>query len=302
MGASAIGYEVLKNIAQTDMSRAGFYAASTDIIPYMSSGRYDERKGVFPVPPAIEISTDLVRGLATADSDVLAYTLPRLLPAGVALSRALGVLPEVPGLGFVGQRTYADWKSPTQDGSIPLFKGDGSLLGYEQPSTLILRGIGADLGKFQEQSQIDNWLTRNSEEMQGYRQQYVSQLLAGDMRGAEGTKGTYARRFKMPLVVSKSQIQSAIEQRNVPRTERILNRMPANLRAGYGVAASQGREGAFNVPAQSLQTGATLKERQAQRQTAYTVSPEIRAQIEKTLAESLPGGNQTFAPFSGYSP
>jgi hypothetical protein len=111
----------------------------------------------------------------------------------------------------------------------------------------------------------------------------VQQQLDGDVEGARRTEAEFKRRFGLERIpVDREYVQSQIRQRNVPRTERILDRLPPQLRASYGLQVQQAKPEGFNVPEGMLG-----------RVTS-------RMQQREMVDEPLPGSNPAFAPFAPY--
>lgn len=251
MATSAVIYEMGKNILGVDLTRSTPFAAVTDLLPGVSGGRYDQRESPIPVPPVIDIPFQVTKALATEDRDLLARNAVRLLPAGLAVSRALGVLPPLPPPAGALQRTYADWGARLPNGGIPVFANDGRLISAEDPASLILRGIGADLGQYRNEQDLNNYLLQNRNEMQSYKQEYIRRILNSDPVGANGVAEEFGKRFKMPLRVSKAQMRSATQQRSVPRATRMVDRLPADARPYYAqLVAAQGAPPPTSSPEQ----------------------------------------------------
>lgn len=294
MGMSAILYEAGKSLAGVDLSRGLFAASATDLFggdKYLESGN-----GWVKLPPIISVPHDFISGVAQGDAATLSNAVARMVPGGLAFNRMIGVMPET-GLPVVGamQKTSADWGNPLPDGRVPVYKG-GRLVDYKNPTELVMRGLGVDMGRFNEPGSLDGYLVKQREEILAARQEYLRAMAANDPRTAEGTARAFEEKFGVPLTVSREQVRAFVQSRQVPRTERILDRLPSEVRAGYAgvVGASRG----LNVPTASLGAGGTSRSRAAQRTT--TPGEDVEAAVRRAMEEQLRGSQQesmAFTPF-----
>lgn len=241
MAMSALTWEIGKEIFNVDLARAGMFAATTDILPFMSQGRVDTRDNVFPLPPVIDIPVSALRKLYEDGSGAaIAESLPRLVPGGVALQRAFSVAPELPTplKVLLGQKQFAAWDQQMQDGSVPVYREDGTLLKFEDPKRMVYRALGVDLGAWNQPNQLDNWLVKNRDQIVGYQHEYMRKMLGNDPGGAEGVAREFERRYRLPLTVTKDQWRSFIDARTTPRTGRVLERVNPQVRAQFQQAAA----------------------------------------------------------------
>lgn len=298
MGNSALVYEVGKASLGADLSRGLGANASVGVF-----GLDKAAQGESPMflPPAADIPMNMLVGFMSDDVTKIQQAIPRLIPGGIALSRLGGILPEIPYLPSASglQRTYADWKTRTPEGLVPMFKGDGTLIGYEEPRSLVLRGLGADLGSFTKAGQFDRFIQKNAEEIAGVRRQAINAMLNGDTAGFDAAKAQFQKRFGMPLVFSRSQMQEAIKLRDVPRPERMLDRLPVELRPQYLQMAAATDPSRFGITPEQLVGGRSSA---ARGRRPSTVDPEVLAQLraEMSQRDRLPEAAKE-AVFSGYS-
>lgn len=302
MAMSAIAYETGKNLLGADLERAGFFAATTELIPFVSEGRFDDREGVFPIPPILDIPLNIVKGMATDDKNLLAYSLARTIPSGVGLSRALGIVPNLPKavdpLGL--QRTYAAWNQRLDDGTVPLYKSDGTLQGFESPADLVMRGLGADLGRFKEQGSLERFLLANAEEERSVRREVIAAFLGNHHAKAKHLMRQFERRTGLPLTISSQQMTSAIKLREVGKTERILERMPSATREHFQEVVLQTRGGNLGLSEEQFRAAQTSSKRSG-RSDAVRVDQEALKQMQeamKAAATELPGANANEVQFS----
>jgi len=304
LGTSAIAYEVGKNLLGVDPLRGGIVAASN---PFGERALGEEDP--INLPPIAQIPWDMFRSYASGDAALMSMTIPRLVPGGLALSKAMGVLPEMPrsvlaGLPGSMQKRYADWGHATPDGMVPVFQGDGSLIEYRSPTALVLEGLGIDLQNHKRGSDIDGYLAKNREEIIEYRQRAMAKLLANDVAGAQAVQAEFQKRFGVPLTVSQTQIKAAIRQREVPRSERMLDGMPPEVRRQYQeIVATRARN-------QGLTKTAIIEAETSRRRSEIVKRPEtvtLDAATLRTLKEMAIKAEQekkiramAFAPFKSF--
>jgi hypothetical protein len=300
MGNSALVYEVGKASLNADLSRGLGANASVGVFGLDKAAQGDSPMFL---PPAADIPMNLLVGFMSDDVLKIQQAIPRLIPGGIALSRLGGILPELPYLPSASglQRTYADWKTKTPDGLVPMFKGDGTLIGYEEPRSLILRGLGMDLGSFTKAGQFDRFIQKNAQEISGARSQAIQSLLNGDNAGFESAKASFQKRFGMPLVFTKAQMQSAIKLRDVPRPERMIDRLPVDLRPQYLEMAAATDPSRFGISREQLMGGRSASARGAR---PSTVDPEtlanLRAQLQHTDRMPETAREMAFTGFTGF--
>lgn len=292
LGMSAIIYEAGKSLAGVDLSRGLFASSATDLIggdKYLESGN-----GWLKLPPVLTVPHDFISGLAQGDTATLASAISRVVPGGIALSRLMGVMPET-GLPLLAamQKTSADWNNPLEDGRVPVYKG-GRLVDYKAPSELVMRGLGVDMGRFNEPGSLDGYLVKQREEILGARHEYLRAMVANDPRGAEATAKAFESKFGVPLTVTKAQVRAFVQSRQVPRTERILDRLPSDVRQLYGDVV-QGSRG-LNVPVSTLAQGGTARSRSDQREVSGQVDIERAVQAAMQAQANPPMEFGSFGP------
>lgn len=297
LGLSAIMYEVGKGMLGADLTRGLWTSSAVDVIggdKLMEGGQE-----WVPLPPIASIPTEFISGFAKGDVRELSDAVARTIPGGVALNRTLGILPDIghTPFGVFGplQKTYAGWQQPTPDGKIPVFKADGSLIDFRNPSELVLRGLGVDLGRFSDSGQLDNFLLKNRDEIIRYRQAYLSKLVANDYRGAQGVQQEFQKRFKMPLTVTKQQVSAFVQNREAPRTERILNRIPAEGRGQYQQMVAQGPYH-LGIPQQQFLQNPTVGSRDRGYQNSPVTKDQLQAMVDRAMNQNQTQGG-AFEPF-----
>jgi len=301
MAISALGFEMGKNLLHADLSR-GLFAQSAFQWPQQFIDDKGDG-GIIPAPPILDVAKTFGKFLETGDLEFLKQTLPRFIPGGIALSKAVGVAPELPTWAGVltGQKTYADWAHPTPEGNVGVYKSDGSLIDFQPVSSLLAKGVGADLGAGGETGKIDKMLASNSDEIKDYRTRYMGKLLNGDSMGAESIARDMENRFGFPLTVTKSQLMAAQKLRMTPKSERIAQRIPEAGRKQYlDMLATQPSR--FNVSADILRNNMSSKARDPSRMGGKPLDPAIVEQLQRTIKSlhPLPTQPKSDSPFGTF--
>lgn len=264
LGLSALVYEVTKGLAGVDISRGLYGEAAPGLLygPRFS----DPNEQIIPLPPVAAIPRDIIMGIASEDRRLLSSAIFRLAPAGVALHRLVGLTPEMPevpalaGLPGGMQATFVGWDQPLPSGEVPVYKADGKLIEYRTPAEIVARGLGLDLGAWQEQGQLDQYLVKQREEIVKVRSEYIRALVGNNMGAAERVRAEFERRFKVPLSVTQEDIKRAVDSQTAGRTERVLDRINPAVRARYAQMADATGYGR-NVQG-GLSSGATAASRE----------------------------------------
>jgi hypothetical protein len=278
MGISAIFYEVGKNTFGVNLSPGLFSSSLTQAVG--GERFFQDGNEYIPVPPVIDIPMNLIRGMIDpGQHELLQNNIPRLIPGGVALARSINLMPDLGGnplTGLVGslQRTYIDASQRTAEGGIAVFKGDGTLIGYESPGKIFAKHLGLDFGKFKEAGEFDGFLIKNRDNILDYRRRAIQALLSNEVPKMQGIKEEFKRRFGMNLTISQTQLDTAIQNRTVSRTERLLDRMPPDQRGAFQEMAAQ-RAYQMGVPEEAIVGADTARQRMQTRSfNALPFTPE----------------------------
>lgn len=297
LGISAIFYEVGKNTFGVDLS-PGLYGASLGQV-FGGERFFQDGNEWIPVPPVIDIPMNLVRGaLDPGQRELLQNNIPRLIPGGVALSRAMGMAPDLPNSPLFGlpgalQKTYVDFNQRTPEGNVAVFKGDGTLIDYQSPGMIFAKQLGVDLGQFKSTADFDGYLIKNRDQILEYRRKAIQALLNNEIPKMQAVKAEFKRRYGMELTISKDQLDSAMQNRTVSRTERILDRMPPELRGQFQAMAA-GRSENLGVEASAITASDTARQRaQARRIEVPPMTAEQQAVIQQETG-------QPFEAFKGF--
>lgn len=235
MGISALAYEMTKPWLGDSLNRGLFFSGATDIIPGFSQGQFnDSKSGPLPLPPVIDIPWGLVKGMIDDDKQVMVRSVAMLVPGGVAGVRALPALSGVFSPLQALSKTTVGWDRPLPDGRVPVFEtATGNLVDYRTPSEIIFKGIGLDPGAYNQGPQVDNFLVKQRDEILQYRARFINNIMSNDLGGAEATQREYTTRFGVPLTVTQQQLAVAAKNRQETKPQRILDRVPNELKAGY---------------------------------------------------------------------
>jgi hypothetical protein len=229
LGVSAIAYEVGKNMLGADLSRG----LSVGFIPDIDVEKDESLQ--LPVPPFADAMYSGVRSvLAGGDKEIMSDVVPLLVPGGIAISRALGALPKSESLQALGlQKRYAAWDQRDEEGNVPVFDQDSRLLGMYSGSDIVLRSLGTDMGRFQNQGEVTQFLLKNRDQMRDLRRQWIAAVLANNMSQAQKVKANYERQFGMPLTVTQQQMKEAMKIREESVASRTLGSMDKDLQRQY---------------------------------------------------------------------
>lgn len=220
LGAAAVIYEGGKNLVGADLSKwTGIDAAVSGIDPRTYVGT-----------PIFSMPVDIVKNLMEGDGGgLMRETVPKLFPGGILVQKMLGATP----LNTPINKTYADWNNPRPDGTIPVFKHDGSLISFEQPVPLLMRGLGADLGMWKDDQELITHLAKNATEIKDYRRRHTRARLMGSFHEASALEQEFRSRYGFPLVTTQAQLNAALQLEKIPVAQRMINQFPRDARPTY---------------------------------------------------------------------
>lgn len=307
MGISAIMYEAGKNILKADLSPALFESSMTQLVG--GDRFFQDGNEYIPIPPVIDIPVNLLRGiLDPGQRELLQNTVPRMIPGGIALSRSINLLPNLSdnpltALGGSLQKTYVDWEGPrTQEGYVGVFKGDGTLIDYASPGSIVAKSIGLDLGSWKSTADFDGFLIKNRDQIVEYRRRMVQALMNNEVGKATGVRDEFQKRFGIPLTVTKAQLDEAYKSRSVSRSERMLDRMPPDIRPQFLDAAKSRAEQMNLTPDDLANTGSSKARAFDRRLDAVQLDPETVQSMQQLVAQDKANkaASEGFAKFAGY--
>ena len=235
MGTGAIVYETGKNLAGVDLSRglpAQTLYESTIVGPLILEPDSDVAYNL-PLSPAFDVIRDAAQAVTQDDVSLLGSMAPRFIPGGIAISRALNVAPRVfEPRGWAGglQRESADWSAMNEQGQIPVYRADGSLLEYRSAAKTVLGSLGLNTYMFKTDQELNAFLVKNRQGVIDERRKYMDAVLSNNMERASKVKANFEKRFKFPLSVSKEQVDRALQLREIPLKERMYQRISKDFR------------------------------------------------------------------------
>jgi hypothetical protein len=299
MGMSAIAYEMGKGLLGADLSRGLFAGSLTGLLGGDRALDKDTPSAV-PLPPVAQIPMDFIKGVAGDDTRLMLSAVARLVPGGVAINRAMGALPEMPRMGVKGlpgsiQQQYVGWNEVGPDGMVPVYRGDGSLIEYKSPASIVAKAIGADLGQWKEQGELDGWLVKQKPQIDALRHEYMRAQGANEWARAAKIKAEFERRFKVPLTVSQAQAMAYARSRVTSRTERVLNSLPGEVRGQYGAAVA-GAGGVPMMDPSTLALGGSASSRDALRPGGEEALREMARRVQQVG----PAATQSSGSFQGF--
>ena len=300
MGTGAIVYEFGKEMMGTDLSRG---VGVQPIVEVMDAGF---------VPPVVQLPIDLIR-VVTGDLELAKSSLPAVFPGGISAVRAMGMLPNLgdtflPDMANNMQRTFVDWDTQTPDGSRPVYSGDGRLISYDKPFTIITRGLGLKLEDHPRAGEVDGYLLKQRDIINKMTSDYMNALmLENNVAKAQGIEAEFKKKFGVPLTVSKSQWRRRVRNLQTSRIERIAESLPAAYKSLYqNTLVKRYREMGLASPEEVL-SGMTATARTkagAARPETVTLSPEAVQEIKdhmKRIQKEEQIEEQTFDPFRSWN-
>jgi hypothetical protein len=293
MGISALTYEAGKGALGADLSRGLFFEATTDLLG--GERLVEDNQEWLRIPPVADIPRDFLVGMGKGDMDLVRESLARSVPGGVSIARMLTSLPTLPGPASHLQRTTAAWDAKTPDGMVPVFKGE-SLVDFRSPVDLVTKALGVDLSRMRYAGELDGYLVKQRDEILGYRHQYMAAVGANNFAKAAQIKAEFERRVKtpdgqpIPLTVNAKQWQAFLHNKETPRTERILDRLPPEVRPAYAAMLGTDRLGGGQI------SGGTSRSRER----APSLTPSQMEAIKRAMRESDMPGSTRETGFSSY--
>ena len=312
MGISASLYYAGRNMFEADMQKGLFFKSLTDITGNDAFSSQENITDFIPVPPVIDLGWDMTRGLTTGENDLVANSIWRMVPGGIALSRTVSSIGE--GMGFgrdnpVGkfgqffQRRYAAYDKRTPTGEVPIFKGDGTFLEFRNPMQLIMQGVGLDLNKSQVRSEETGYYVKQREMILDYRREIITRLMANDISGAMRKKAEYEKRMGIPFTVTKGQLRGFMRNRMIPRNERILDRIPKEARPMYARYAANDMINKDVDPSVFIDAAsATARGKEMGRPETFDLQPEAVKELKALMEGQKEQAHQKSMSFTQFVP
>lgn len=224
-GSTALYYGA-KNLAGVDLS-PGLMTGAMPLPVYEKAPFHP-----FPlVPPLLSVAGNLGMAAFSGDKRRLADAASLVLPAGVSASRAYRSF----------SPKYADYKSKTPDGRIPVYNQSKSLIGSLTPWQLALRGMGLNPVNAQAEKGAAQWLLKQREQIREYRRNYLDAMMKNDHREADNINKAFQKRYPElgPIEVKKTDFSAIHNRREKSRVNRILKGFPKAYRPVMEEALTQ---------------------------------------------------------------
>ena len=178
-----------------------------------------------------------------------------------------------------------------------MFKGTGQLVDYQSPTEMVLRGLGINMAGVRNTRDIDGYISSQREKFNQMRRSYLDHLFANNVGKAESIRGQFKRIYGFDLPVTKQQVDSYIRQREVPRSERMMDRLPVELKSYFRQTLDPER---LQLTQQQLQMKTSFERTAQQAERApVAVTPELAAQLQREIA-ATEQQRELFEGFTGF--
>lgn len=238
LGTSAVVYETGKNMFGMDFSK-GLGATTIYESSIVGPILFGERQSLgyrLPFPPVFDMAIDGAAAMTDEDKSVFGAMIPRVLPGGIAMQRALNLAPQITNqYGFLGglQKEYTDWSQTNQNGEVPIFREDGSIIKYESGLKRILASAGLGPYMNKQNQELHKFLVKNREQFNAMKSDYIVAMTGNNMQRANMIARQFEKKFGIPLTVTEQQIERHLQTQRVPLRERMLDRMSPDIRPQY---------------------------------------------------------------------
>jgi hypothetical protein len=144
------------------------------------------------------------------------------LPGGSVTAPAIG-------------KEYADYDHMTPDGRVAVYDPNGSLKGYATVGELAVRALGFSTPTSTQEQEFMKMVLGNRERIRNMKRDYLQALYEGDANHAQSIATAYDAAYPGTggIPVSQSDITSLHRRRDVARSERVLESLPAPLRSQF---------------------------------------------------------------------
>lgn len=203
-------------------------------LPTLQTPREGSPFGALPiVPPGLQVAGSAAYGLSTGEWDSMKYSLPLLVPGGVAVSKVAGFVP--PSVGTtMGQdiartldRPYADYSQPSPDGRYAVYSGKGTFRGYYTAWDLLKTGLGIRGGDLDKEQEVLALVTKNREQISQAKRDYMDAHFRNSAREATAIAHQFRQRFGFQLPVSEKDMKAMQLRRTTTRLEQLIRTTPA---------------------------------------------------------------------------
>ncbi len=169
----------------------------------------------FPlVPPFASAVGGTIQALHQGDIRQAGSALALASPGGLGLRRMYQTF----------HPRFADYDRRTEEGHIPLYNQDGSLIGTSSPLQMALRGLGIPTAQATAERDMTQYLLRQRDQIRAYRRDYLEALTNNNLERAKSTKEAFSRRYPElgELQVKESDVRAVQDRKEMSRIQRSL--------------------------------------------------------------------------------
>lgn len=264
---SGLAYEGGRNFFDQDISQGLLFGA----LPSRPRGSVLEELPF--IPPIVSLAFAATKGATTGEFDELIRQLPILVPGGVQAARMSTQY--APGVAEAIGRSFADYDQQLQDGRIPIYTSNGNFKEFVTPLQLHMQSLGippGGPGAIQKERELQQFLLGNRDRIREFRRQFLEAIDRNDVRSAEGINTAYQKAYPGfgPIQIKPTDLKAIRLRKMIPRLERVLETMPAELRPLFGeviskVLAEQAEQLLGVDPALLQIPGFTIRQREVYR-------------------------------------
>lgn len=263
MLSSGVAYEAGKELLDADISHGLVWGA----LPMPQPGR---PLGELPfVPPVVSLGAGAVGDLMSGEFRHTRRSLPILVPGGLAAARLAPILGE--GVAEPLGRGYADYSAQLGDGRIPTYTSKGQLRGYYTPTQVWMEALGIPPGGPEggrKEQELNRYLLAQRDRIRGYRKEFLEAIADNDTNRAREIQEEYEQVYPGlgGLQAKPNDLRAIHLRRMVPRLERVLESLPADVRPMFAQVIQatllEQAESLIGVDPYLLQASPTIRSRE----------------------------------------
>lgn len=235
------------------------------------------------VSPALSIAGNLARDVLSGEfPEKSKYSLPLLVPGGVAGARAVGLVKYGAGAAEALGRKWIDYDSPGPGGTYPMYSearsGATTLVGYSTLPQIMAQGLGLPVNTVSKQEPgAMEWLMKNRDRIREAKRQYLEAVNVNDQQEANSIDQQFQAAYPevqggLRALVQPRDMEAMQLRKDVSRMERVMDTLPREVRPIFAAALQASMLGGgsdwLGIPPGMLGTG-TVKSREAARPGAF---------------------------------
>lgn len=229
LATGGLTYEAGKSFLDRDLSHGLIWGALP--VPHPN-----QPFAPFPfVPPALSIAGSAAMDLLKGEFEETPRVLPLLVPGGLAASRLAGIA--APGVAAAVGRRHADYANRNEAGQVPVYDGNGGLIGYFSDSQLWADALGVwgGPGGPQRESELMQYLISQRDQIRGMRRNFLDSLAENDLNAARAVNTEFQKKYPFlgELQYTEKDLRAVHLRKAVPRLERVLDSLPAEARPEF---------------------------------------------------------------------